>query len=248
MSTKTYTRLLRGKVQLAEIDANGNVGPYFWAGNVESGALTISEEKLVMDETFSRQMGEYKTTTVKTTVDIALSGYEFTPEMLAIGMRANLEEVPASTGNNQTSPTTLEVGKIWALEKQNVSNVVIVDSSSTPLSLAEGVDYQLNAKYGSVVVTSTKNLTMPLKATYDAGVVQRLVFNSADKKEYAIRFEAENVSESGQAIMYEIYRSDLDLAETFNMIDTEYAKLDLKGKALVHPAKERVWQQILIND
>lgn len=221
----------QGRLLIAKLTA-GAAGAYRWIGNVDNFELTTEVEKQEKKESFSGNRSTDKVIYTGKSLAFSYTLSEFQTQNIALAFQGTIVETPSGNVANEASSGTLLVGNIWALEHMDVSNLVIVDSAATPVGLADGVDYIANTDHGTAEIISTKNLTMPLKATYDYGAQNTVNLLQAAAGEYAYIFESINTAEGNEPWRVQIFRSSLDPAQSFGMIGDDFAELPLEGQAL----------------
>lgn len=225
----------------------GVPGQFTFIGNVPNLKITLKTEVIQHQEaqTGNRLEDLRITKSLMAMVDFTLEEY-ITDNLVA----ALYGSAPAMSGSSVTNeilpvlpaPITAaavaangEAGLYVKLAQQNVSSLVIHDSTGTPLVLTAGTDYSLiDAPFGTVQFLPTMGaFVSPLKASYTSGAVagNTPIFTSK-RVERWVRFVGLNTANNNQPVMIEMYRVSLDPAKELNAINDALNKLELNGSAL----------------
>lgn len=128
-------------------------------------------------------------------------------------------------------------GSMTFLAHQNVDTVVIKTTDATPVTLVDGIDYTVDAPFGTIhwldsdlalIVTGTDDATaIDLEIDYAYGAVTRLeMFTQAVAPERYIRFEGLNGID-GSARLVEIWKSQLDPLSGLEMITEDVGNCEI---------------------
>lgn len=219
----------QGRVSVARIK-NGAVGAYRWLGNVPSLSLDTKVDTKEHKESYTGQRATDKVITTGKEITVKFSLEEIQDENLLMAFQGTKETVAGQTITGETSPT-LTKGDVWYLKNTSASNVVLTDSANQPL--AEGVDYSIDPPYGRITLLNVGTLTMPLKADYKTASVTKIKFLDDAQGEYALRFEGLNTAEDNAPLLVEVHKMQIDPAKSFDLINNDFNKFDIEGKALM---------------
>jgi len=229
----------QGRVYIGARDSNGNPLGLNFVGNVPELKVSLSVETLEHQESTSGQ----RLTDLQL---IKTKKGEFSctlEELIAINLRPALNgtttDQVSGTVTNETLATPMATGSLYLLAKQNVSSVVIKDSSPTPKTLPAS-QYQLNAKHGSLLVndiTTGGPYVEPFKADYAYGAAQSTAMFTQPLPERWIRFEGLNTADSNREVVIDLYRVAINPAKELSVITDELLKFELSGQVLADTLK-----------
>lgn len=235
MSTEYYSG--QGRLSIARWK-NGKVGAFRFLGNVPKLEISTKVDKLEHQESHTGQRLKDKVIIKGKSISYSYDIEEITNENLAMAYQGLVSISEAGTAVTETSPETLTKGDLWALKHQNVSDVAIVDSTGTPQPLAEGVDFSVNKKFGSIeILTDLASLKLPLSVTYNHGTSTTIEFMQDAAGEYALRFEGLNTAEDNAPVLIQIYKTQQDPAGKFDVINDDFASMTIEGEALAVDGK-----------
>ena len=229
----------QGRVYIGARDSNGNPQGLSFVGNVPELKVSLSVETLEHQESTSGQRltdlqliktkkGEFSCTLEELiAVNLSLALYGSTVEQTSGSVTA--EALP--------NPTT--VGSLYLLAKQNVSSVVVKDSSATPKTLPSS-QYGLNAKHGSLSIndkTAGGPYVEPFKIDYAYGTAQSTALFTQPLPERWVRFEGLNTADSNREVVIDLYRVAINPAKELSIITDELLKFELSGQVLADTLK-----------
>jgi hypothetical protein len=229
----------QGRVYIGARDSNGNPQGLSFVGNVPELKVSLSVETLEHQESTSGQRltdlqliktkkGEFSCTLEELiAVNLSLALYGSTVEQTSGSVTA--ESLP--------NPTT--VGSLYLLAKQNVSSVVVKDSSATPKTLPSS-QYSLNAKHGSLSITNKSTggpYVEPFKIDYAYGTAQSTALFTQPLPERWVRFEGLNTADSNREVVIDLYRVAINPAKELSIITDELLKFELSGQVLADTLK-----------
>ena len=229
----------QGRVYIGARDVSGNPQGLNFVGNVPELKVSLSVETLEHQESTSGQRltdlqliktkkGEFSCTLEELiAVNLSLALYGSTVEQTSGSVTA--EALP--------NPTT--VGSLYLLAKQNVSSVVVKDSSATPKTLPSS-QYSLNAKHGSLSIndkTAGGPYVEPFKIDYAYGTAQSTSLFTQPLPERWVRFEGLNTADSNREVVIDLYRVAINPAKELSIITDELLKFELSGQVLADTLK-----------
>ena len=133
----------------------------------------------------------------KRAAEISVDAEELLKDVLGYALNASVTEV---TPGNVSTPETLcvnaETGKIFLLSKQNVSSVVLSDSSGD----VDGEKYTVNGPHGSVEFLDVSGITGPVTAKYSYGAARRVVMFKSVLPEIWVRLNGINKTDMSKVV------------------------------------------------
>ncbi|MDR0736108.1 MAG: hypothetical protein LBF51_04620 [Zoogloeaceae bacterium] len=139
----------------------------------------------------------------------------------ALSGSATAEELPTSTD-----------GTLIQLDHALVSNLVLSDSTGTPVGLVEGTHYSVeNAAGGLIKLLSTTSLTQPIKAAYDYGAAQTTGLFTTTPPERFLKMVGVNTLDNSKVIV-DLYRVRFNPAYELNLHHEEFGSFELTGSLL----------------
>lgn len=230
-----------GKVYFTPVK-NGVEGKPFWVGvaNAASFSHSVEDEKELKEyhsgknQTWDKYDGD-KATTFSITMN------ERRPEAMQAALQATVTEV--ATGTVAAEEHTVDaVGDIVFLKHKNVSEVVITDSTDTPLSLVEGVDYIIDDQYGTIEMTHVQTITSPINVAYSYGTATVMKPMTDDVDYYRIRVDGLNKVGQKDKQVVTAYRAKLSPADTLDLISDDFAEMTLEADLLYDEAENATYE------
>lgn len=222
----------RGKVYLAERDGAGNPKAFWHIGNVPNLVVNLEAEveehieSTTGNDLIDARLSEAKRGRITATAE------EWSVPNLELLFFGESVTQGAGTVSNEILPAGIVVGQSVALARQDVSSVVITDSTATPKVLPAG-QYTLSAKHGSIELrdlTTGGPYVQPFRAAYShaAGATRTRLFSKTEQV-YWLRFEGLNKADGGRPCVIELYKVSFDPAKQLQLIQRGYAQFPLEG-------------------
>ncbi len=229
----------QGKVYLGSRDSNGNPLGLLYVGNVPDLKFSLSTEtEEHLESTSGQRLTDLRLTKSKK-AQVTATLEDFTAANLALVLYGSVDAVTGGTVTNEALPNPVTLASLYPLAKQNVSSLVITDSTGTPKTLPTG-QYSANLKHGSVVINDKATggpYVEPFKAAYTYGAVNRVGMFTQAVPERWLRFEGINTADSNKEVVVELYRVALDPTKDMSLINNDIAKFELSGSVLVDTLK-----------
>ncbi len=219
----------KGKIFMTPVK-NGVKGSAFWVG--VASALSFSHSVDDKKELFEHHSGNTQLWDVsegKKKTSISLTIQERRDDAMRAALQARVETVAASTAVDELHSYGENIGDMFFLKHGNVSDVVITDSAAGPLAV--DIDYTLDAAYGRIEMI-TGGHTAPLKVGYGYGAEKVTKPMTDDVDYYEVRLDGINtVGQQGRQITT-AYRVKLDPADTYDLINEDFAEMQIDGECL----------------
>lgn len=215
-----------------------------WLGNAAKFELALDEQQVARNESYSgtRLPARRQTVTRNGTVNITFD--EFSDDNNALILVGTKTVVAASGAQTNvalaaTVPNPAVVGSTLIIPGNNLTGVVIKDSTGSPKTLTVDVNYRLDAFAGSIDIldlTTGGPYVMPLKADFTPG--QRTVVGSFQTvtPELYVRFNGVNTDDNSRCIV-DVFRTRLMPPKNFALISDDFANYDLSGGMLADPTR-----------
>jgi hypothetical protein len=136
------------------------------------------------------------------------------------------------------------VGERYFLAHPKVASLVIQDSSATPATLVEGLDYTADVDFGAIQFlrlddggTPAVPYAAPLKASYAFGVTTGIGIFTQPLPERYLRLEGINTADGNARVLVELYRVAFDPLKEMSLISNEYNKFEMEGSLLADASK-----------
>lgn len=230
-----------GKVYFTPVK-NGVEGKPFWVGVANAASFSHSvenESELKEYHSGKNQTWDKLDGDKATTFSITLN--ERRTEAMQAALQATVTEV--ATGTVAAEEHTVDaVGDIVFLKHKNVSDVVITDSTDTPLSLIEGTDYIIDEQYGTIEMTHVQTITSPIKVAYSYGTATVMKPMTDDVDYYRIRVDGLNKVGQKDKQVVTAYRAKLSPADTLDLISDDFAEMTLEADLLYDEAENATYE------
>lgn len=234
MAKKNYISL-QGKFYLSEI-VNGIAGAMRQLGNVPEFELEIGADVIEHKESMTGKRTTDFTMINATSVNFSGQLEEVNPENLQYILSGMTHTVPTKT-EADVSLGTVVAGEEIKLDGYNLKTVSFKDSTSgTPKTITDD-QYNLDAKFGTVIFNDVTDLTMPILASYTTGAVTNTTLASDFEKEYKLFFKGINTA-NNEHVAVTLWRTKKSPETTFPLIHEELGQYEISGQALSDVTKE----------
>ncbi|CAG2149421.1 MULTISPECIES: phage tail tube protein [Burkholderiaceae] len=229
----------QGRVYIGARDAAGNPQGLNFVGNVPELKVSLSVETLEHQESTSGQRLTDLQLIKTKKGEFACTLEELIAVNLSLALYGTTVEQTSGTVTSEALPNPVIAGSLYLLAKQNVSSVVVKDSSATPKTLP-AVQYSLNAKHGSLSITDKTTggpFVEPFKVDYAYGAAQSTALFTQPLPERWVRFEGLNTADSNREVVIDLYRVAINPAKELSIITEELLKFELSGQVLADTQK-----------
>jgi hypothetical protein len=229
----------QGRVYIGARDTNGNPLGLSYVGNVPELKVSLSVETIEHQESTSGQRLTDLQLIKSKKGEFSCTLEELIPVNLALALYGTTTDQTSGTVTAEALPNPVTVGSLYLLAKQNVSSVVVKDSSATPQTLPAG-QYSLNAKHGSLVIidkTTGGPYVEPFKVDYAYGAAQSTAMFTQPLPERWIRFQGLNTADSNREVVIDLYRVAINPAKDLSIITDDLLKFELSGQVLADTLK-----------
>ncbi len=229
----------QGRVFIGARDASGNPAGLTFVGNVPELKVSLSVDTIEHQES---QSGQRLTDLqlIKTKKgEFSCTLEELIQANLELALYGSTTQVAAGTVTAEALPNPVIVGSLYPLAKQNVSSVVVKDSSATPKTLPPA-QYTVNPKHGSLVVndkTTGGPYAEPFKVDYAFGAANVTAMFTQALPERWVRFEGLNTADANREVVIDLYRVAINPAKELSVITNDLLKFDLSGQVLADLTK-----------
>lgn len=233
MSTVTNYFSLQGRVSFFERLPGGGKGAGIWAQNVPKFELGFDAKEESVKESHSGNRLKDLVFDIEKSMTTSFSLHGFNIDNLVRGLWASKYAVTAGSASAEVLPSALEVNDYFALAHQNTSSWALVDSTGTPVSLAEGTHYAIISAFaGHGQILSLTGLTQPLKASYSYAASNALSLLTTRPDDHWLVFDGiETVS--GTRAYLEIPRHTSKPLKSLPLINNDgVGTMDIDGEAL----------------
>ncbi len=229
----------QGRVYIGARDDSGNPLGLDFVGNVPDLKVSLSVETLEHKESTSGQRLTDLQLIKSKKGEFSCTLEELRPVNLELALYGTTKKITSGSVTSEALPNPIEKDKLYLLEYQNVSSVVINDSTPTPPQTLQASEYTVNEKYGSVIIhdISSSSYVEPLLVNYSYGDYQSTVMFTKPLPERWIRFEGLNTVDSNREVIIDFYRVAMNPANEFSVITEELLKFDITGQALADTLK-----------
>jgi hypothetical protein len=229
----------QGRVYIGARDGNGNPQGLNYVGNVPELKVSLSVETLEHQESTSGQRLTDLQLIKTKKGEFACTLEELIAVNLGLALYGTTTDQVSGTVTAEVLPNPVTLGSLYLLAKQNVSTVVVKDSTATPKTLPAG-QYTLNAKHGSLALndkTTGGPYVEPFKVDYAYGAAQSTAMFTQPLPERWVRFEGLNTADGNREVVIDLYRVAINPAKELSVITDELLKFELSGQVLADTLK-----------
>ena len=224
-----------GYLSLGLRDANGNPLGLFDIG--DTGDFKVSL-KVDVEEVTEDQTGDHLTAMrlqKAKSATISMTAKNWSARNLGRVTYGDVLLQGTGTVSNEVLPNPMLVDGLYLLKHQNVSSVILTDSTpGTPKTLPTG-QYTANGPGGSILLkdkTAGGPFVEPFKAAYSYGESSSVPMFTKEAEELWLRFEGRNTVPGGGSFIVDLYRVALDPAATLDFITRQVATFPISGSVL----------------
>jgi len=229
----------QGRVYIGARDAAGNPQGLKYVGNVPELKVSLSVETLEHQESTSGQRLTDLQLIKTKKGEFSCTLEELVAVNLELALYGTTTQVASGSVTGEALPNPVTPGSLYLLAHQNVSSVVVKDSSATPKTLPAS-QYTVNEKHGSIVIddaTTGGPYTEPFTVDYAYGAAQSTAMFTQPLPERWVRFEGLNTADSNREVVIDLYRVAINPASELSVITDELLKFELSGQVLADTLK-----------
>jgi hypothetical protein len=210
---------------------------FHWFGNAPAFTLGLAVTTLTHKESYTGQRSIDARIVTELNVTVAITVDDFKESNLQLATYGQGSQVAGANVSGETLCSTIPtIGERYALKATGrVSAVVLSGGGKIPSS-----QYTVDAS-GVVVFSDISGITAPVTASYTEAAARQIgIFKNA-APEVCVRIDGLNtatlVSGDFERTIVETFKTRLDPAENFNLINDEFGTLVINGSALVDTLK-----------
>lgn len=219
MSEKYYFG--QGKLWIAEILADGSLGPWVWLGDVSELSGQGSETPVQHRESFSGTNALVRDFSRELGMTWNATLHQLDVDNVGRFTRSKMSETTSGTVTGEALPNPVANGDIITLDHMNVSALVLTDSATpTPATLVRGTHYEYDV-FGDLEILAlptTPAPTQPLLAAYSHGATKTAALLAGSRKNYALKYKGINLAENEAPILVELYKVSAGLLQQLALI------------------------------
>lgn len=229
----------QGEIFVAERLASGMPGAFRRIGDAPSFELSMSVEKDSQHESTSGKRQKRSEIIIGQSAMINMTLNDFNTNDLALGLYGTRAAIAAGTVSAEQFPSGLAVGDFVRTNQQNISSVVIEDSTGSPVTLTLGTHYAIHsAEHGIIEILSLNTLTQPLLADYSyAGGMNVTMFTQSPPMRW-VMLKGINVADDNKPVLVELYKVKFDPMESMALINDAHSNYSMTGDVLYDSTKE----------
>lgn len=229
----------QGRVYIGTRDSTGTPQGLEYVGNVPELKVSLSVETLEHQESTSGQRLTDLQLIKTKKGEFACTLEELIPTNLALALYGSTTNQRNGNVAAESLPNPVTPGSLYVLARQNVSAVVIKDSTLTPKILPPA-QYTLNPKHGSLTILDKDSggpYLEPFVLDYTFGAAQTTAMFTQALPERWVRFEGLNTANGNREVVIDLYRVAINPAKELSVITDELLKFELSGQVLADTLK-----------
>lgn len=214
----------QGKVYLAQ-RSNGPLA-WKWIGDVGELTVTLNTETKPRKRAINGRVSTIDRYITNEECQVKATLFERSCENLSAVLYGDCVVRRAQYVSNEIIPTGVKSGNRYALEYQNIWDVVIP-------GLTESVDYKVDRLWGTIDFIKTP-VVQPVGVNYKHAGNTSIPVYTQKPVELALRYEGINQAEGDLPVLVELYRLQFDAAAAIDLINNanELASLDVTAEVL----------------
>lgn len=227
---------LQGYLLAAKRQSSGKPGAAVWVGNVPELTLNMSNTAVDKKESFSGARGLYGR--MYTEKGATLSGQfdEWSLRNLALLLHSQHLADAGGSVTGDVFPTGLVAGDIISLDQPYASSLVISDATDPTPVVVDTDHYEfIGHNQRSVRLLDVTGYTQPFSAAYTAAAYNNIGFFKSAPEEVYLIFDGID-TESGQAVMIDLFRVQFDPLSNLALLNEEYGSLPFNAACMFDAA------------
>lgn len=223
-----------GESAFQALDANDKpTGPLLFVGNADAVkvSMTVERKEKRESKTGRNVLVRSKVTQLGGTISVSVNeNLRSNLELFLFGESVTRDAVSNHADENKI-PATSQIGEIYRLEYQNVSDVSITDDGAGNAVVATN-KYEVDSVYGKIKVLADLG-TGPFTVTYDAPEASVIPAFQHSGKSFLYRHEGINTANNeDQPYLIQFYKVQLDPVSDLDLITDDFGKFEIKGTLL----------------
>lgn len=217
-----------GAILMSKLDSNDvPVGGYWNCGQIETAQLSLSVEAVEMADTMSGTNGIAQRRVTKVTGEGTVGLKSFISKNMAAALFGSITKDAVGP---KTQSSVANLGRIIVLD--GIASAITSVTGTGATVYEEGVNYKVSS--GSILILEDQpeedGITEGevLTIVYQAQAVERIEGFVNTDVNVRIVFEGKNLT-TGQDVKVTWYKISLDPAAQRDLINSEYATLEIKG-------------------
>lgn len=233
MSTTTQYFSLQGRLSKFKRNPDGSKGAGIWHQNCPKFDLTLEVSEEAIKESHSGNKMKDLVFEIEKGIKTAYTLHGFSVENLVAALWSSRYTVAAGTASAEELPSALVVGDYFALDKQNTSDWVLVDSTGAPVTLTAGEHYALVSAFaGHGQILDLTGLTQPIKASYSYAESNALSLLTTRPDDHFLVFDGIETISKSRAYL-EIPRHTNSPISSLPLINNDgVGTMEMSGEAL----------------
>jgi hypothetical protein len=210
---------------------------FHWFGNAPAFTLGLATNTLTHKESYTGNRTTDARIITELTATVAITVDDFKESNLSLATYGSGSQVAAGSVSGEVVSTVVPtIGERYALKSTGrVSNVVLSGGG-----VISATKYTVDAS-GVIVFTDISGISAPVTAAYDEAASRQVGIFKTAAPEVTVRLDGLNtattVSGDFERTIVEVFKTRLDPAENFGLINDEFGQLVINGSALVDTLK-----------
>jgi hypothetical protein len=223
----------KGKVSLAERDANGAVSEILYLGNCPELKISGSADRVDHYESESGSNVRDRSLVKTSSMEMSVTLESMSADNLAVLVWGAKNDIAAVTTQTHEFPDGIVAGQTHIVPNGfNMTNTSLKDDAGSPVTVPT-TKYDLDASFGTIQFLDVATYAQPFTLHYDRGAGVAIPFMTQQAPTRFLRFEGLNLGNPGtgvsQKFLVELYIVQFDLAQDISLIGDDFGKFELKG-------------------
>lgn len=223
----------KGKVSIAERDANGAVSKVLYMGNCPELKISGSVDRIKHYESESGQNRQDRNIVKSSEMEFSLVTENMSDDNLALMFWGGKSTITGASGTVHTFPSGIVDGDVHIIPNAfNLTPTFLKDSAGSPATVPT-TKYTLDNDFGVVEFLDVATYTQPFKLTFNTADAVAIPFLTTSIPTRFLRFEGLNLANPGedvaQKFVVELYLCQFDLPSDVSFIGDDFGKFELKG-------------------
>lgn len=231
----------KGKVSLAERDANGAVSKVLYLGNCPELKFSGSTEKVTHFDSQSGLNTQDRDIVKSVSMEMSVTLESISNDNLAILVWGQATTVASAPTQSHFFPEDIANGEYHMVPNGfNISVPVLKDSAGSPVTVPT-TKWTIDPDFGVVHFLDVATYTQPFELEYTRGAYDNVPFFTTQRPQRFLRFEGLNLGNPGLSYsdkyVVELYNIGLDPVSDLSLIGEDFGKFELKGSVQVDESR-----------
>lgn len=228
----------QGRISIAKRGNDGKPGSFRFIGDVSAFSVQLEIEKVEHKESYSGQKALVRSFPIGKTATINMTMHQIDPDNLALALYGSSKTVEGGTVTGEALPDGLVPGDEVSLANPGVSDVIIKDSTGSPVTVDEA-DYTVDQQFGRITIVDAGSYTQPFVVDYAYSGRKSVGMFTTGQPDLFLKYEGYNLAEGNAPTIVNLYKVAPDPLQELAVITdgNDVAGMQISGGILLDSSR-----------